>query len=126
MHNNLIMSNGKRPLEDTNPRLSKRQRVNPSDQKLADIISNSQCTQSAPCLKCGQLLSPEQVTLTTCNHTFHIECLREWLENNSGCYYCENIDTIEQVGYHCVSFALYPSYEPDQYFTHVQPYIHKK
>ncbi|GFY59088.1 hypothetical protein TNIN_277631 [Trichonephila inaurata madagascariensis] len=47
---------------------------------------NNDSTECAICLNCDDA---ERYTLGQCKHTFHLICLREWLDNGkSTCPYC--------------------------------------
>ncbi|GFY66918.1 hypothetical protein TNIN_179471 [Trichonephila inaurata madagascariensis] len=57
-----------------------------NNDSLISAPCNNNSTECAICLNCD---NAEQYTLSQCKHTFHLICLRRWLDNGkSTCPYC--------------------------------------
>jgi hypothetical protein len=51
---------------------------------ISPAIQNSPCSNCLQCFESGQEVS----VVTPCNHTFHSECLRMWIQKSATCPYC--------------------------------------
>lgn len=111
------MSCLKRGRDYTSSDPSKRRRIDTVDEKLADITKTNGIDKMTTCTKCYVTIQPHEEAITTkCGHTYHTFCLRQWLKNNDGCYYCQNTNM----------YSLTLHSDSSQYFTHSQPYYHQK
>ncbi|XP_047462561.1 E3 ubiquitin-protein ligase TTC3 isoform X2 [Mugil cephalus] len=52
--------------------------------------SNSALNMEDPCIICHEDMSPEDTCVLECRHSFHDECIRSWLKEQSTCPTCRN------------------------------------
>ncbi|KAI5629191.1 E3 ubiquitin-protein ligase TTC3 isoform X2 [Silurus asotus] len=62
--------------------------INRAAQLILDHQEHSQLNMEDPCIICHEDMTPEDMCVLECRHSFHRECIKSWLKEQSTCPTC--------------------------------------